>query len=187
MVKICTARFNKKTLNENLKWRERTNKLTRCVYGSPSELKLSIRKNEWVIVLEMNNDINRIVGLGLIRNCPLKNNKIYSCGNYNRHTYEGHIRIDLSNINDNDNEMLAPAPPVDLTEEERIVIRILELSLFYGQTHSKRAKGICELPSRISSLYDFKGCLKSLLCRGRQAPPYDPHYVGGDKHPPTTP
>ena len=172
MVKICTARFNKKTLNENLQWRERTNKLTSCVYGSPSELKPSIRKNEWVIVLEMHNDINKIIGLGLIRNSPLKNNKIYSCGNYNRHTYEGHIRIDLSNINNNDdNEILEPA---DFTEEERIVIRILELSLFYGQMHSKRAKGICELPRRISSMYDFKGCLKSLLlrhvCRGRRAP-----------------
>ena len=79
MVKICTARFNKNTLNENLQWKKRTNKLTCCVYGSPSELKPSIRKNEWVIVLEMHNDINKIIGLGLIRNCPLKNNIIYSC------------------------------------------------------------------------------------------------------------
>jgi hypothetical protein len=164
MVKICTTRFNHNTLSENLQWRERTNKLTHCVYGSPSELKQSIRKNEWVIVLEMHNDINRIVGLGLIRNSPFKNNKIYSCGNYNRYTYEGHIRIDLSNIHDNENSESATA----FTEEERIVIKILELSLFYGQMHSKRAKGICELPSRISSLYDFKDCLKNLLlrCRG---------------------
>ena len=186
MVKICTARFNKNTLNENLQWKEKTNKnkLTYCVYGSPSELKPSIRKNEWVIVLEMHNDINKIIGLGLIRNCPLKNNIIYSCGNYNRYTYEG-VRIDLSNINNNgDNEILAPS---GFTEEEWIVIRMLELSLFYGQMHSKRAKGICELPSRISSIYDFKGCLKSLLlrhvCRGQRAPPYDPCYVGGDEHP----
>ena len=167
MVKICTTRFNKITLNENLQWRKRTNKLTHCVYGSPSELKPSIRKDEWVIVLEMHNDINRIIGLGLIRNSPFKNKNIYSCGNYNRYTYEGDVRIDLSNIHNN--ETLAPA---DFTEEERIVVRMLELSLFYGQMHSKRAKGICELPSRIGSLYDFKGCLKSLLLRvrGRRAP-----------------
>jgi len=177
MVKICTARFNKNTLNENLKWKEKTNKnkLTYCVYGSPCELKSSIRKNEWVIVLEMHNDINRIIGLGLIRNSPLKNNKIYSCGNYNRYTYEGCIRIDLSNINNNNNnnEILESS---DFTEEERIVIRMLELSLFYGQMHSKRAKGICELPCRISSMYDFKGCLKSLLLR---------HMGATITHPPT--
>lgn len=172
MVKICTVRFNKNTLNENLQWKIKKNKLTHCVIGSPSELKPSIRKNEWVIVLEMHNDINKIIGLGLIRNSPLKNNKIYSCGNYNRYTYEGHIRIDLSNIHNNNNDNKNSAPPVDFTEEERIVIKMLELSLFYGQTHSKRAKGICELPSRISSMYDFKGCLKSLLLR----------HVGGDKH-----
>ena len=153
MVVICTARFNNETFQENLQWKQKKNKPTHCcVYGSPSMLKQSIKSNEWVIVLEMHNDINKIIGLGLIRNIPIKNNKIYSCGNYNRFTYEGHIRIDLSNDD-------------VLTTEERIVIRILELSLFYGQKHSKRAKGICELPSRIIMLYDFKDCLKGILSR----------------------
>lgn len=174
MVKICTARFNRITLNENIEWRRKTKKLSHCVYGSPSELKPSIRKNEYVIMLEMHNDINRIIGLGLIRNCPLKYNNIYSCGNYNRYTYEGCIRIDLYNMNDDSS--LASAEAFVLTEEERIVIRMLELSLFYGQTHSKRAKGICELPGRISSMYDFKGCLKSLLlrCMGATSTPLRP-------------
>ena len=153
MVVICTARFNNETFQENLQWKQKKNKPTHCcVYGSPSMLKQSIKLNEWVIVLEMHNDINKIIGLGLMRNIPIKNNKIYSCGNYNRFTYEGHIRIDLSNDD-------------VLTTEERIVIRILELSLFYGQKHSKRAKGICELPSRINLLYDFKDCLKGILLR----------------------
>lgn len=164
MVKICTARFNKNTLNENVEWRKKTNKLSHCVYGAPCALKQTVKKDEWVIVLEMHNDINRIIGLGLVRNSPLKYNKIYSCGNYNRYTYEGKVRVDLShNMNKDGN--LASTEGFILTEEERIVIRMLELSLFYGQTHSKRAKGICELPGRISSLYDFKGCLKALLLR----------------------
>jgi hypothetical protein len=165
MVKICTARFNKNTLNENVEWRKKTNKLTHCVYGAPSALKQTVKKDEWLIVLEMHNDINRIIGLGLVRNSPLKYNKIYSCGNYNRYTYEGRVRVDLDLTNMNDDSSLASAEAFVLTEEERIVIRMLELSLFYGQTHSKRAKGICELPGRISSLYDFKGCLKGLLLR----------------------
>ena len=162
MVKICTARFNQVTLNENIEWRKKENKLTHCVYGAPSPLKQTVKKNEWVIVLEMHNDLNKIIGLGLVRNSPLKYNKIYSCGNYNRYTYEGKVRVDLSNI------ILAEptdSPAFVFTEEERIVIRMLELSLFYGQTHSKRAKGICELPGRVRSLYDFKDCLKGLLLR----------------------
>jgi hypothetical protein len=165
MVKICTARFNRITLNENIEWRRKTNKLSHCVYGAPSSLKQTVKKDEWLIVLEMHNDINKIIGLGLVRNSPLKYNKVYSCGNYNRYTYEGKIRVDLSNIMNDDNNNLETTEAFVLTEEERIVIRMLELSLFYGQTHSKRAKGICELPGRISSLYDFKGCLKGLLLR----------------------
>jgi len=167
MVKICTTRFNTETLQENIQWRNSKNKTTHCVYGSPSMLKQSIKENEWIIVLEMHNDINKIIGLGLMRNIPIKNNNIYSCGNYNRYTYEGRIRIDLSNV---DTSLSSRGDDDDtkddvLTTEERIVIRILELSLFYGQKHSKRAKGICELPSRINMLYDFKDCLKGIFLR----------------------
>lgn len=169
MVVICTARFNNKTFQENLQWKQKKNKpTTHCVYGSPSMLKQSIKINEWVIVLEMHNDINKIIGLGLMRNIPIKNNKIYSCGNYNRFTYEGRIRIDLSNVDTSSSSHGDDDDTKEddvLTTEERIVIRILELSLFYGQMHSKRAKGICELPSRINVLYDFKDCLKGILLR----------------------
>ena len=167
MVKICTTRFNRETLQENIQWRKLKNKTTHCVYGSPSMLKESIKENEWIIVLEMHNDINKIIGLGLMRNIPIKNNNIYSCGNYNRYTYEGRIRIDLSNVDTSLSSRGDDDTKEDdvLTTEERIVIRILELSLFYGQTHSKRAKGICELPSRINVLYDFKDCLKGIFLR----------------------
>ena len=166
MVVICTARFNNETFQENLQWKQKKNKPTHCcVYGSPSMLKQSIKENEWIIVLEMHNDINKIIGLGLMRNIPIKNNSIYSCGNYNRYTYEGRIRIDLSNIDTSLSSRDDDTKDDVLTTEERIVIRILELSLFYGQKHSKRAKGICELPSRINMLYDFKDCLKGIFLR----------------------
>jgi hypothetical protein len=92
-----------------------------------------------------------------VRNSPSRCNKIYSCGNYNRYTYEGKLRIDLSGSADD--------VSFKFTEEEQIVIRMLEMLLFYGQKHCKRAKGICELPGRVSSLYDFKGCLKNLMLR----------------------
>jgi hypothetical protein len=157
MVKVCTARFNHDTLNENLQWRRQKNKLTHCVYGSPCTMKKGIKDGEWLIVLEMHNDINKIIGVGLVRNSPSRCNKIYSCGNYNRYTYEGKSRIDLSGGADD--------VYFKFTEEEQIVIRMLEMLLFYGQKHCKRAKGICELPVRVNSLYDFKGCLKNLMLR----------------------
>jgi hypothetical protein len=54
---------------------------------------------------------------------------------------------------------------IKLTREEQLVIKMLELALFYGANHSKRGKGICELPKHVASLYDFKECLNQLVQR----------------------
>lgn len=169
MVFICTTRFNSDTLQQNCAWRRRHQKMHECVYGSPIPMKRTIRENAWVIVLEMQNDANKIAGIGLVRNSPnLSENgnntnisnrngvlkpSVYKCGNYNRFIYQGAYRIDLLS-----NE-------IELTREEEFVIKILELALFYGPNHSKRGKGICELPKHVSRLYDFKECLKQLVQR----------------------
>lgn len=171
MVFICTTRFNSETLHQNCAWRRRHQKMHECVYGSPIPMKHAIRENAWIIVLEMQNDVNKIAGIGLVRNSPNVQNEhgsnrnggnggcnglkpsVYKCGNYNRFIYQGAYRIDLLS-----NE-------IQLTQEEQIVIKILELALFYGPNHSKRGKGICELPKHVASLYDFKECLKQLVQR----------------------
>ena len=172
MVFICTTRFNTETLQQNFAWRRRHQKLDECVYGSPIPVKHAVRENAWMIVLEMQNDANKIVGIGLVKNSPnlpivpivpipkcggvaLKPS-VYNCGNYNRFIYQGAYRIDLLS-NDPDD--------IKLTREEQLVIKILELALFYGPNHSKRGKGICELPKHVASLYDFKECLKQLVQR----------------------
>jgi hypothetical protein len=135
-------------------------------------MKNKIRENAWMIVLEMHNDINKIVGIGLIRNNPnlsdvpvLQGSRrnsngsgafkpsVYKCGNYNRFIYQGAYRIDLLS-----NE-------IELTREEELVIKILELALFYGPNHSKRGRGICEIPKHVACLYDFKECLKHFVYR----------------------
>jgi hypothetical protein len=135
-------------------------------------MKHAIRENAWMIVLEMQNDANKIAGIGIVKNSPNLPNvpvphnskdkgggvstlkpAVYSCGNYNRFIYQGAYRIDLLS-----NE-------IELTREEQLVIKILELALFYGPNHSKRGKGICELPKHVASLYDFKECLKQLVQR----------------------
>ena len=147
-----------------------------CVYGSPIPVKHAVRGSAWMIVLEMQNDANKIVGIGLVKNSPnlpgvvpIPHNSgskgaggsalkpsVYSCGNYNRFIYQGAYRIDLLSNDPND---------IKLTSEEQLVIRMLELALFYGANHSKRGKGICELPKHVASLYDFKECLKQLVQR----------------------
>jgi hypothetical protein len=147
--------------------------MDQCVYGSPIPVKHAVRGSAWMIVLEMQNDANRIAGIGLVKNSPnlpsvpiphsskggvgstLKPS-VYNCGNYNRFIYQGAYRIDLLS-NDTDD--------IKLTQEEQIVIKMLELALFYGPNHSKRGKGICELPKHVASMYDFKECLKQLVQR----------------------
>ena len=170
MVFICTTRFNTETLQQNCAWRRRHQKLGECVYGSPIPMKHAVRENAWMIVLEMQNDANKIAGIGLVKNSPnlpnvsvpnpqnrgsngCKKPSVYNCGNYNRFIYQGAYRIDLFS---ND---------FQLTREEELVIKMLELALFYGPNHSKRGKGICELPKHVASLYDFKECLKQLVQR----------------------
>jgi hypothetical protein len=136
-------------------------------------MKHAVRENAWMIVLEMQNDANKIAGIGLVKNSPnlpsvpISHSKggggggtlkpsVYNCGNYNRFIYQGAYRIDLLS-NDPDD--------IKLTREEQLVIKMLELALFYGPNHSKRGKGICELPKHVASLYDFKECLKQLVQR----------------------
>lgn len=170
MVFICTTRFNTETLQQNCAWRRRHQKMDECVYGSPIPLKHAVRGSAWMIVLEMQNDANKIVGIGLVKNSPNLSGvaiphssgskgsgalkpSVYNCGNYNRFIYQGAYRIDLLS-----NE-------IELTREEQLVIKMLELALFYGANHSKRGKGICELPKHVASLYDFKECLKQLVQR----------------------
>jgi len=172
MVFICTTRFNTETLQQNCEWRRRHQKMDECVYGSPIPMKHAVRESAWMIVLEMQNDANKIAGIGLVKNSPnlpgvpilqgsnssggCKKPSVYKCGNYNRFIYQGAYRIDLLS-NDPDD--------IKLTREEELVIKMLELALFYGPNHSKRGKGICELPKHVASLYDFKECLKQLVQR----------------------
>ena len=125
MVKICTTRFNKVTLNENLQWRKRTNKLTHCVYGSPSELKPSIRKDEWVIVLEMHNDENEIKAISLLHNRAIltdKAHQIYKDRNYNRFIYKGPYRLVLADIQ----ETLTPFEKKHITVPEPVLPHVKE-------------------------------------------------------------
>lgn len=169
MVFICTTRFNTETLQQNCAWRRRNQKMDECVYGSPIPVKHAVRDGAWMIVLEMQNDANKIAGIGLVKNSPnlpgvpilhgsngCKKPSVYNCGNYNRYIYQGAHRIDLLSNDPGD---------IKLTREEQLVIKMLELALFYGANHSKRGKGICELPKHVASLYDFKECLKQLVQR----------------------
>ena len=144
---LTTTRFNNTTWNENRKYREKNNLTGGCIYGTPEQISGRVlEKDKPIFVLEMNNDQNKIMGIGLIRGSTnVKTHRIYSNDDYNRYSYVGKYRVDR--------EDMAP-------EEE--VMKIFDTLCFKGHRHMKRLKGIKSFPidllyqhSKTIDLVDF--------------------------------
>ena len=133
MYTIVTTRFNKETLIKNYEYRAKHG--LKCMYCCPSEMSPKIYYNCPVFVIEMNNSINKIEGIGLIKNKPetKKYYKVHSDGNTNRYTYIGEYYIERDIIDDYNSPLLYA----------------LEEILFKGKTHSKRGSGLSTIPERV--------------------------------------
>jgi hypothetical protein len=127
---LLTSRFNSSTWNENESYRLK-NPSINCIYCSPEPISKIIPIDSIMFVLEMNNDTNKIIGIGMVRNHPYVNKYcIYSEGNYNRYVYIGKIRIDRNSMTD---------------DEERIM-RVFDILCFTGNKHMKRGQGLKSFP-----------------------------------------
>ena len=131
---ILTTRFNAKTLMENRAFLEKINSTgdtMACVYCAPSEISEKIQIGSRCAVLEMDNDVNIIIGIGLIENKACKKKmSVYEWGYYNRVNYVGYFRIDRK----------------DMSPEELNTMAVLELKCFKGSGHLKRGKGLTMFP-----------------------------------------
>ena len=123
---IGTVRFTNKTYEENLKWKERK-KHKGCIYGLDTKITDNINKGEYIFVLEMNNDKNKIMGIGLIKNVtiPTQRSRIYEDEIYNKYVYKGKNHITREK----------------LIEMNTVMILFLEKMLFTGCHHFKRGNG----------------------------------------------
>lgn len=145
---LLTSRFNVATQMECKKFRERIRK--NCVYCSPLPITPKIPKGEIVLVLEMNNETNKIVGIGMLRNIPQpRTYLVYETENYNRICYVGNHRIDRS----------------DFTSEElKNIIALLEQLCFTGRSHLKRGQGITSFPIRkLCQSYDSCDIIETIM------------------------
>jgi len=123
---IGTTRFTDLTWQENIAWRKRHN-WKGCMYGLNKKIPQCVTHLALVYVLEMNNDQNKIMGIGLIRNYIDQRYKscIYrSDTNYNRYIYNSSYRLDRDQI------------------RPQKIIEALELLVFKGYGHYKRGQGI---------------------------------------------
>jgi hypothetical protein len=140
---ILTTRFTNNTWNENQKYVHCSNeqnegKKKKMIYCTPIPISSKIIPECFCAVLEMNNDTNQIIGIGLIPNIAYHRKKnVYEDFNYNRYSYFAKKRIDRS----------------EFSVEEEEIISILENVCFKGYGHLKRGQGITILP--LSYLYKY--------------------------------
>jgi hypothetical protein len=127
---LLTSRFNNNTWSENEEYRNK-NANIKCIYCSPDTITKSIPIDSINFILEMNNDTNRIMGIGMIRNHPIMNKfQVYENGNYNRYVYIGKNRIDRDTM----------------SEEEEQVMQVFDILCFKGNHHMKRGQGLKSFP-----------------------------------------
>jgi hypothetical protein len=132
-IEIMTTRFSDYGFRENKEWREERDSIG-CIYGTPKTISSRVNDGVPMFVIEMNNNRNKIEGVGFIVNRPCEENykrRIHGDYNLNRYIYEGSYRLDKGQITD---------------EYDKNVIWVLEMLLFKGSKHSKRSIGITKLP-----------------------------------------
>lgn len=133
MSSYVTGRYNDNTWLLSKKYRER--KQLACIYAPPYKLTKTIAHDSPVFVIEMNNSVNQIIGIGLIKN-KLITDKIYKVQedtNCNRYIYIGQYYMSREQI-ENYNYKL---------------VLTLDNMLFKGYTHSKRGSGLTLLPEKV--------------------------------------
>jgi hypothetical protein len=92
-VYLMTSRFNATTRIQNEVYRKQKWP-NGCIYCAPEPISEKIPFNSKMIVLEMDNDINKIFAVGMFINKAFINKyNVYVDGNYNRYTYIGKHRI----------------------------------------------------------------------------------------------
>ena len=127
---LLTSRFNDATWNENTYYRSMHPGIN-CIYCSPSQITESVPIDTVMFILEMNNDKNKIIGLGMVRNHPHINRyTVYSNGNYNRYVFVGKQRIDRD----------------DMSVDEDRIMKVFDILCFTGNKHMKRGNGLQLFP-----------------------------------------
>jgi hypothetical protein len=143
---LMTTRFNDSTWNENMDYRNKNPKLG-CIYPLTQRVSNQLKDGTILLVLEMNNDQNRIMGIGMVRNnVIIQKYSVYSNDEYNRYSYIGKHRIDRN----------------DMSEEEERIMKVFDILCFKGSKHMKRLQGMKVFPmdmlfrcSKILDLVDF--------------------------------
>jgi hypothetical protein len=140
MFYIACTRFNKLTYKENLDYR--INNKEEVIYGAALKIRNIYSAGSLIFVAEMNNETNKIEGIGLIKNLLVsdKRHKIYENNEYNRYIYRGKYWLSRNQIENLDNE----------------IIEILDNILFKGKSHLKFRTGITILTETLFTHWNYE-------------------------------
>jgi hypothetical protein len=147
----CTI-FNNSTWGENVDWRRRHHH-PGCIYCSPTDIGVSTTSaGSTMFVLEMNNDENRIMGVGKIicgaasaasaeagNRLAQRKFNVYESRSYNRYKFIGRERVDRQTHIDSNPKLAA-------------IFKRLDWMLFRTSRHAKRGRGIQRIPKWITEV-----------------------------------
>jgi hypothetical protein len=143
MFHLACTRFNNKTYKENKEYRIKCNEIV--IYGSSFKIREKYSPGAYIFVAEMNNETNKIEGIGLIKNSLVvdKCHKIYENSDYNRILYRGNYWLSRTQIDQVDPE----------------INEIFDNILFKGKSHLKRLPGITILTEKLFTNWKYDLCL----------------------------
>ena len=133
---LLTTRFYNATYQQNSRVRKENEEIG-CIYGSPMAINEKYTSFDSLsFMIEMNNEANRIEGIGLIRNRICFDRRfqiLYDNGNYNRYIYKGSYRLDR----------------LVIEEYNPKLVELFDHILFKGKSHMKRSVGISRITSKL--------------------------------------
>lgn len=140
MFYIACTRFNNTTYDENIRYRNKYNE--NVIYGSTLKIRDKYPVGALIFIAEMNNEKNKIEGIGLIKNLLVhdRRHKIYDNSEYNRYIYRGKYWLSRDQINDFDVEIL----------------EIFDNILFKGKSHLKCRIGITIITEKLFVHWDYE-------------------------------
>lgn len=131
MNELYVTRFTDDTWKDNQAYCETNCSKGKIIYNSPKMISKMVPYNTNIIVLEMNNTKNKIMGVSIVKNRTKGTHihKMYPDNNYNRYSYIGSNRISIN----------------EMTRDELEIMLFLENICFQGKTHIKRGQGMSKI------------------------------------------
>lgn len=144
--RLMTTRFTNDTYYELQRYKENNNIVNKCILNIPIKLRVTrVAMSYPLIILEMNNSTNEIMGMGFVLNEThgLRHEyNIYKNMNYNRFTYKSRFYVNLQkNSMDYKNYISTNIEFVSLLDT-------LTDICFYGKGHLKRGSSFTAVPMK---------------------------------------